>query len=283
MPAPRPNRVKTSDLKSRILNLAQTSVYQVKLQPPPSVSAFLALRGIYYGQDGEDLELLCSETALPGTSLFTHEQTNDFHGVTEKMAYRRSYDDSIDMTFYVDRDYKVIDFFDGWIDYISGQGNQDVYKSHVANFRFNYPDGSDGYRSDIFLSKFEKDAGNNPQQPFSFKVPEIDPSRSKEYLSYTFIKAFPTAITSMPVSYGDSDILRCNVSFTYMRYIKQRVRRGGIDFDVNREGPAPAAPPASPPGDPKEGVPTQTFIRRGFNIRASGPPSETRGTVFRTP
>ena len=263
MPAPRPNRVKTSDLKSRILNLAQTSVYQVKLQPPPSVSAFLALRGIYYGQDGEDLELLCSETALPGTSLFTHEQTNDFHGVTEKMAYRRSYDDTIDMTFYVDRDYKVIDFFDGWIDYISGQGNQNVYKSHVANFRFNYPDGSDGYRSDIFLTKFEKEVRG-------------------ENLSYTFIKAFPTAITSMPVSYGDSDILRCNVSFTYMRYIKQRVRRGGIDFDVNREGPT-VAPPASPPGEPTQGVPTQTFIRRGFNIRASGPPSETRGTVFRTP
>ena len=276
MPAPRPNRVKTSDLKSRILNLAQTSVYQVKLQPPPSVSAFLALRGIYYGQDGEDLELLCSETALPGTSLFTHEQTNDFHGVTEKMAYRRSYDDAIDMTFYVDRDYKVIDFFDGWIDYISGQGNQNVYKSHVANFRFNYPDGSDGYRSDIFLSKFEKDAGNNPQQPFSFKVPEIDPSRSKEYLSYTFIKAFPTAITSMPVSYGDSDILRCNVSFTYMRYIKQRVRRGGIDFDVNREEPtvAPAAsPPGSAAGPPTRGATPQvdpTARRQGVRRDANG-------------
>jgi hypothetical protein len=124
-------------------------------------------------------------------------------------------------------------------------------------------DGSDGYRSDIFLTKFEKEVRG-------------------ENLSYTFIKAFPTAITSMPVSYGDSDILRCNVSFTYMRYIKQRVRRGGIDFDVNREGPT-VAPPASPPGEPTQGVPTQTFIRRGFNIRASGPPSETRGTVFRTP
>lgn len=251
MPAPRPNRVKTSDLKSRILNLAQTSVYQVKLQPPPSVSAFLALRGIYYGQDGENLELLCSETALPGTSLFTHEQTNDFHGVTEKMAYRRSYDDTIDMTFYVDRDYKVIDFFDGWIDYISGQGNQNVYKSHVANFRFNYPDGSDGYRSDIFLTKFEKQVRG-------------------ENLSYTFIKAFPTAITSMPVSYGDSDILRCNVSFTYMRYIKQRVRRGGLDFEVTREGlAAPAKPQAAPtvpaagavipPTRPVPGAPTASF------------------------
>ena len=111
MPAPRPNRVKTSDLKSKILNLAQTSVYQVKIQPPPSVSAFLALRGIYYGTDGENLELLCSETALPGTSLFTHEATNDYHGVTEKMAYRRSYDDALNMTFYVDRDRRPLFYY----------------------------------------------------------------------------------------------------------------------------------------------------------------------------
>jgi len=269
MPAPRPNRVKTTDLKSRILNLAQTSVYQVKLQPPPSVSAFLALRGIYYGQDGEDLELLCSETALPGTSLFTHEQTNDFHGVTEKMAYRRSYDDAIDMTFYVDRDYKVIDFFDGWIDYISGQGNQDVYKSHVANFRFNYPDGRDGYRSDIFLSKFEKDAGSVQQQPFSFTVPERDLSRSKEYLSYTFIKAFPTAITSMPVSYAESDILKCNVSFSYMRYIKQRVRRGGISFDVTAERPTPSAAQGPTKGEPPKGA-TPTPNTQGRIVNRGG-------------
>lgn len=245
MPAPRPNRVKTSDLKSKILNLAQTSVYQVKIQPPPSVSAFLALRGIYYGSDGENLELLCSETALPGTSLFTHEATNDYHGVTEKMAYRRSYDDALNMTFYVDRDYKIIDFFDGWIDFISGQGNQNVFKSSAANFRFNYPDT---YRSDVFLTKFEKDAiGEN--------------------LTYTFIKAFPTSITSMPVSYDQSDILKCNVSFSYMRYIKQRVRRGDYDFNKPAAEPNKSRSFAIPPAD--------TVIPRGLQID-----QQQRGTVF---
>ena len=260
MPAPRPNRVKTTDLKSRILNLAQTSVYQVKVQPPPDVSAFLALRGIYYGFDGEDLELLCSETSLPGTSLFTHEANNDYHGVTEKMAYRRSYDDTLNMTFYVDRDYKIVDFFDGWIDFISGQGQQEVYKSSVANFRFNYPDT---YRSDVHITKFEKDTRG-------------------ENLSYTFIKAFPTSITSMPVSYDQSDVLRCNVSFSYIRYVKQRVRRGGIGFPVTSDNVAPGSPQPKPPEDTRDSS-TETYIRRGLNIRASGPPSETRGTVFRTP
>jgi hypothetical protein len=31
------------------------------------------------------------------------------------MAYRRLYDDSLDLTFYVDRNYNVIEFFDGWV------------------------------------------------------------------------------------------------------------------------------------------------------------------------
>ena len=71
-----------------MLNLAQTSVYQVKVQPPPSVVAFMNSRGVVYNTDGDNLELLCSETTLPGTSLTTTEVTNDYHGVTEKMAYR---------------------------------------------------------------------------------------------------------------------------------------------------------------------------------------------------
>ena len=45
---------------------------------------------------------------LPGSSLTTHEVNNDYHGVTEKMSYRRMYDDTIGLTFYVDRNYKVI-------------------------------------------------------------------------------------------------------------------------------------------------------------------------------
>lgn len=211
MAAPRPNRVKTSHLKSRILHLSQTSVYQVKVQPTPDVIGFLAAaKGIYYQSEGEDLELLCHETSLPGTSLFTHEVTNDYHGVTEKMAYRRSYDDTIDMSFYVDRSYKVIDMFEGWIDYMTNQGNYNVFESPYANYRMNYPDT---YKSNIHITKFERD----PSGP---------------NMNYTFIGAFPTSINAMPVSYDGSDILRCNVSFSFTRYVRRTSRSApyGGDF-----------------------------------------------------
>ena len=58
---PRPYR--TSDLKSRITHLAQTSIYQIKIQPAPAVSSFLREtgRGFDYIRQGEDMELLWSQ------------------------------------------------------------------------------------------------------------------------------------------------------------------------------------------------------------------------------
>ena len=43
--------------------------------------------------------LSCSEASLPGSQLTTLEQTYDRTGVTEKFAYRRQFDDRIDLTF----------------------------------------------------------------------------------------------------------------------------------------------------------------------------------------
>ena len=138
-----PNRFKVSDLKSRILHVAQTSVYQVKLQPPQPVINFLNSPGIdvNYRLEGENIELMCSETNLPGSSLATHDVTNDYPGVTEKMAYRRIFDETIDFTFMVDRNYNVVEFLDGWMNYVTGQGStspRDEYVNRPAYYRMNY-------------------------------------------------------------------------------------------------------------------------------------------------
>ena len=59
MAGPRPNKINTSTIKSRILNLAQTSVYQIKMQPPAPVRDFLnnSDPDFDYGTDGLDIEL----------------------------------------------------------------------------------------------------------------------------------------------------------------------------------------------------------------------------------
>ena len=197
MAGPTPRSIKTSEIKNKILNLAQTSVFQVKVQPPAAVETYLADTGKEtYRTNGRNIDLLCSETSLPGNSFTTHEVTNDFMGVTEKMAYRRMYDETIDMTFYVDKRYNVIEFFDGWMEFIGG-GSPSLAARN--GYRMSYPKS---YKTNIYLTKFEKDI-------------------SEKTLFYTFVDAFPISVVSTPVSYAASDILRYNVSFSYVRYVKQ--------------------------------------------------------------
>ena len=37
-------------------------------------------------------------------------------------------------------------------------------------------------------------------------------------LTYNFVRAFPIAVASMPVSYDASSLLKCTVSMSYIRY-----------------------------------------------------------------
>ena len=215
MAGPKPNKINTSTLKSRILNIAQTSVYQIKLQPPGPVQEYLRTSDpdIDYGSQGLDIELLCDSTALPGQSLGTHEQSMDYPGVRELMAHRKIYDDRIDFSFMVDKEYDVIQFFEGWINYVTGQGTtftNEEYTSRSRYYRMNYPRN---YKTDnLYISKFEKDAMGY-------------------YLTYQFIGAFPISIISSPISYDTSNILKYSVSFSYMRYIKTRKKKSLIDED----------------------------------------------------
>ena len=217
----RPRPYKTSELKTRITHLAQTSVYQLKIQPPTGLFSLLRETGrdLDYNRAGENIELLCDSAVLPGSSFATHEPTNDYAGVTERMAYRRMYDGTLDLSFMVDRNYNVIEMLDGCLDFISGvgiTGSRQSYKSRHVNYRMTYPEQ---YRTELYLTKFEKDV-SYPDE-FATTVARSTPERPKQLL-YTFVGAFPSSVTSTPVSYGPSDVLRVNVSFSYMRYVRER-------------------------------------------------------------
>ncbi len=205
--------IKTSSLKSRILNLAQTSVYQIKLAPPAAVLTHLKKNGFDYAAEGENVELLCNSATLPGSSFSTHEVVGDYQGVREKMAYRRMYDDTVDLSFYVDHDYKVINLFDGWFDYIAGQGEDQRLSdtnalSRSANYRMNYPNT---YKTNMYVVKFEKDVSTSRS---------IFEDGNTYQLTYTLVDAFPLNIISTPISYDGSQILKYSVSMTFTRYVR---------------------------------------------------------------
>ena len=219
----RPEKLTVSKIKSRLLNVAQTSLYRLTLPVPQAVRNSLSLSNLDY----DNINLLCSEATLPGSSINTHEVTNDYHGVTEKMAYRRMYDETVGLTFYVDRDYKVIQLLEGWMDYITGIDNKRTYKNPYASYRMSYPTT---YKSNMFLTKFEKDQF---KRDFS-ETRGGTRTTSRTVLDYTFVSAFPLSLTAIPVSYEDSQVLKCSVSFNFVRYVMERKKSlvTGGDFDT---------------------------------------------------
>jgi len=202
-----------SSIKSRLLNVSQSSLYRLQLVIPSAVRSKVGLNNFDY----DNINLMCCEANLPGSSINTHEVTNDYHGVTEKMGYRRMYDESIGLTFYVDRDYKVIELLEGWMDYITGIDNKKTYKGPYASYRMAYPSS---YKKDMFITKFERDQFTRDFKKSLGGGGSVTTSRS--VLDYTFVQAFPLALTAVPVSYEDSSVLKCSVSFNFIRYVMER-------------------------------------------------------------
>ena len=195
-----------SSIKSLILNPALTSHYHVIISPPSNdagFNKFLGRVGGEYGAAGsftrERLNLSCSEASLPGSQLATSEITNDFPGVTERHVYRRQFDDRIDLNFYCDAEqYLPIRFFEAWMNYITNTG--DGIEKENYSYRMKFPSK---YKGPLEVTKFEKN---------------IQSRKKVKPLTYKFVNAFPLSISSMPVTYDSSDLLKCNVSFAYSRY-----------------------------------------------------------------
>ena len=201
---PRPHKKVLADLKASILNPALTSHFQCWFYPPSAVRSLLPAGEV---NDDRMWSLSCAEAALPGTSLATNELLNDHTGVTERHAYRRQYDTTSSFTFYVDHDYKIINFFEKWIGYIVNEGydhlQDDENGVSVSNpsadnyfYRVNFPNL---YQTSIYIKKFEKDYDR--------------------ILEYKFLKAYPLSINTMPVTYEASQLLKCTVNFNFSRYL----------------------------------------------------------------
>jgi hypothetical protein len=200
-----------ADIKSNLLHPALTSHFEVTIPKPPGLTDnYLTANGLppYTGLQ-EQLNLMCSEATLPGSNLATFEINDNFHGVTERHAYRRVYDDRIDLTFYVNADnYMPIRYFETWMKYIVDESmnpqTERGNKGSIHNeyfYRVRYPEGTNGYTSSqgLTVTKFERDY--------------------KQNLEYRFIRSFPISINSMPVSYDSSSLLKCTVSMSYIRYV----------------------------------------------------------------
>ncbi len=206
--------ITTRDVRELIGNPALTNNYLVEIPPLPDnvkdhPNFRLANHILTYGKltnkqfTSRKLGLLCSDASLPTSSYATAEVKDNFVGVTQEFAHTRLYADT-DFTFYVDKNYDSLKFFEAWMDYISGAGApQSTNKGYFRKMA--YPDY---YKvSEMKIYKFERDF--------------------RGVLEYKFINAFPKSMTAIPVAYGAADLLKVTVSFNYDRYI--------MNFDFTKE------------------------------------------------
>lgn len=183
-----------------------------------------------------ELGLLCHSATLPATSVGTLEVSGQFQGINEKFAHTRIYP-PVTFSFYETLDYKTIEFFEGWQRYITIQGESQASDNYY--YRMRYPSE---YKCDsMYITKFEKNYGSK---------------LFTDTLSYQFIKCFPTNVTSIPVQYGDSEILKVSVEFSYDRYIQY------INGKIAENTPRPTASGGTPSSTPSSLSPTATGTPR---------------------
>jgi len=236
--APNPKNYNVSEIKSFLLQPALTSNYEVYIpEPPQKAKDFIGK--IIPSNQSELLRLSCSEASLPGSSLTTHELNNDFTGVTQRHAYRRLYDDRIDFTFYVNKTYDQIRFFERWLQFIVGE--QIALKEPTAFYRVSYPKD---YKTTVYIRKFERTAKANTgkDKGGSLQAPVVNQSYTGQTLLYEFINAFPISVNSMPVSYDSSQLLKCTVAFSYDRYIMNDVSTTPSDSSEPGQSSAAGVP-----------------------------------------
>ena len=176
---------------------ALTNLYQVdiELDNRTLFSAINQLTGIRQDWFVRNVGIACYDATLPTSTFATAEVKDNFQGINQQFAHTRFYTDS-SFSFYIDKDYRVLLFFEAWMDYISNGANVSEDDNRFYR-RFRYPNT---YKCDgLQITKFDKNLDKK--------------------ITYQFKNAFPKSIQSIPVSYGTADLLKVTVTFAYDRYI----------------------------------------------------------------
>lgn len=230
-----PRRI--SDIKPLFTNLAQTSHYEVKFGGLPNqLISYLRTRGVSSRFIAEDAGLLCNNAVLPTSQFATVDVPGNYTGITQTFAHRRIYQD-ISLEFYIDSNYTTLKFLEHWMEFIASgssnpiDGNNLPINTNVDEgyfIRMQYPEYYKSNKTRII--KFDRDY--------------------RREIEYTFIGLYPYNIASIPVSYGQSDVLKMQVTFKIDRYVIGRSY--SVDYNRNDDNnKLPTQPQSQPISQPK--------------------------------
>jgi hypothetical protein len=229
-----PRRI--SDIKPLMTNLAQTSHYEVKFGTlPPQLMSYLRNKGINSRFIAESAGLLCYSAVLPTTTLGSFTVDGNFMGVQEKFANSRIYSE-ITLDFYVDSDYQMLNFLECWMEFIASGS---FYRNPNTPLTGENPpinQNVDGYFVRMQYPKYYK--------ADAVSIVKFDRDYRRE-IEYNFRGLFPLNISSIPVSYMASDVMKVSASFQYDRYIVGKANSFNI-FNGNNNNLNPLQPQNTP-------------------------------------
>ena len=121
--------------------LMRTSRYSIVLSPPKD------MRG---QRDMRKIQLFCSDVQIPGVTLST-TQIRMFGEVRES-PYEKMFD-NITLSFYVDNNMKVKQFFDDWMGIIQSPSSRNFgyYKNYITDMILSVEDTKDRKRYEVRL------------------------------------------------------------------------------------------------------------------------------------
>jgi hypothetical protein len=170
--------------------LARTNRFEVMFVAPGSINS---APGSINSNDSALVSLFCEISNLPGIAITT--KGHRIYGPAYQRPVSLEYGgEAINMTFYVDRDFKVKSFFDKWIFSIVNPNNYNVaYDDNIRK-------GGKKYTTDIIINQLDQD--NNIK--YSVKL----------------IEAFPKVITMMDLNMASTNqVHKLNVNFGYRKWV----------------------------------------------------------------
>lgn len=152
----------TSQLRSR--NVSKPNLYYIEMVPPPQLK-----------NNNNEIDLIamwCHTAMTPQTTILTRDDHTEA-GTRRKYAYDQDYQ-NLTLSFYIDQDFKVKEFFDKWKSIIVPQKRN-----------FGYPDDYTAETLNLYITN----------------------QANKSTYKYEYSRIFPKSIGSIDLSYANGAAL----------------------------------------------------------------------------
>lgn len=181
--------------------LAQANKFLVQCDAPPKIRSFAGATAV----SAQDLSFFCDTTSLPGKNINTFDYKRQAYGDVTKLPMSRA-SENVQCTFFVDSNYKILKFFQTWLDYVI-EGTDESPNTILDGGRQHREIGfKEDYETRMVIRGFS-DLGSTGQG-----------------IEYTLHGAYPIQVGAVSMGWEQNDtLIKLPVEFTYTYYTTRKL------------------------------------------------------------